>query len=240
MEQRTCPVCREPFTLKAPNQRFCSRQHSKAYQNATKRGSLDALLARGGVASPFDCAQCGRACVPGEDGVASHARKFCKQGCKIGWHKKRELRRSRRRNAARAKAKRSMRPGPSRRWIVGVCFGCNENFTAPRAASWDRHYCTKTCGNRHRRAERRARKKLAWVEEVRRPVVYERDGWVCQVCGDPVNPETKWPDNMCASLDHIVPLVEGGAHSYENTQLAHHLCNSLKGTATSDWKILAA
>lgn len=63
---------------------------------------------------------------------------------------------------------------------------------------------------------------------VNRFEVFERDGWVCQLCGEPVDPDLKGPDPRCASLDHIVPLSWGGDHSMENCQLAHLSCNSSK------------
>lgn len=59
--------------------------------------------------------------------------------------------------------------------------------------------------------------------------VYERDGWVCGLCGDPVDRELVWPDPMSASLDHVVPLSKGGAHTRENSQCAHLVCNVRKG-----------
>jgi 5-methylcytosine-specific restriction endonuclease McrA len=30
------------------------------------------------------------------------------------------------------------------------------------------------------------------------------------------------------SIDHIVPLAKGGNHTWNNVQLAHHYCNTLK------------
>lgn len=67
------------------------------------------------------------------------------------------------------------------------------------------------------------------VSPVDRLAVFDRDGWVCQLCGEPVDPDLKGPDPQCASLDHIVPLSLGGDHSMENTQLAHLGCNASKG-----------
>jgi hypothetical protein len=58
--------------------------------------------------------------------------------------------------------------------------------------------------------------------------IFERDGWVCRLCGDPVNKELAHPDPMSASLDHILPVANGGAHTRENVQLAHWLCNVSK------------
>lgn len=69
----------------------------------------------------------------------------------------------------------------------------------------------------------------AVVEEVDRDVVFERDGWVCQLCGDPVNSSIEYPHPMSKSLDHVKPIALGGEHTYENTQLAHLVCNARKG-----------
>ena len=59
--------------------------------------------------------------------------------------------------------------------------------------------------------------------------VFERDGWVCGLCSEPVSPDVAYPDPLSASLDHVVPLSLGGAHSLENVQLAHLSCNVRKG-----------
>lgn len=59
--------------------------------------------------------------------------------------------------------------------------------------------------------------------------IFERDGWVCQLCNEPVDPTLKWPDPLSKSLDHIVPLSVGGHHLRSNCQLAHVTCNVRKG-----------
>ncbi len=38
--------------------------------------------------------------------------------------------------------------------------------------------------------------------------IFERDGWVCQLCADPVLPFVRWPHPRSASVDHIVPIIE--------------------------------
>lgn len=82
---------------------------------------------------------------------------------------------------------------------------------------------------RQYRQARRARLADA-LDEVFPPVeVYERDGWVCGICGEPVDANLKHPNPLSPSLDHIVPLALGGRHSRANTQLAHLVCNVRKG-----------
>ena len=57
--------------------------------------------------------------------------------------------------------------------------------------------------------------------------VIARCGWVCGICGLPIDPNAQ--DKTRRSLDHIVPISKGGAHTLENAQLAHQNCNSRKG-----------
>jgi 5-methylcytosine-specific restriction endonuclease McrA len=73
-------------------------------------------------------------------------------------------------------------------------------------------------------SRRRARKMKAFVEDVNHQDVWERDGGICQICGEPAD-VADW------HLDHIVPLVRGGEHSYANTQVAHPLCNWRKAAS---------
>lgn len=76
---------------------------------------------------------------------------------------------------------------------------------------------------------RKIRKSGAGYERFGRLEIFERDGWVCGICGETVDKDLPFPDPMSASLDHVHPLAHGGAHSRNNTQCAHWLCNSRKG-----------
>lgn len=81
---------------------------------------------------------------------------------------------------------------------------------------------------RHDQA-RRARKYEVAYEYINRRLVFERDGWRCGICGEPVDPDLRWPHMGSATVDHIVPLSLGGTHTYDNTQCAHAYCNIKKG-----------
>lgn len=88
------------------------------------------------------------------------------------------------------------------------------------------------------RHARRVREQAATVERFDYLEVYERDGWVCGLCGQPVDRKLTWPDPKSPSLDHVVPLVAGGEHSRANTQLAHWLCNVRKGARLTEAVVL--
>lgn len=67
-----------------------------------------------------------------------------------------------------------------------------------------------------------------------RLAIYERDGWTCQLCGDPVDRTLHPSDPWAATLDHIVcqAWTDEPDHSPSNLRLAHRWCNSLRGDET--------
>lgn len=61
--------------------------------------------------------------------------------------------------------------------------------------------------------------------------VFNRDGWVCGICGSEVDGSLKYPDPLSASLDHVIPVSKGGSHSLSNVQCSHLSCNVRRGAA---------
>ena len=68
-----------------------------------------------------------------------------------------------------------------------------------------------------------------WVSAVVRSGVYERDGYVCQLCGEPTDPGAGPNDDLFPSLDHIIPQSKGGEHTPDNLRTAHRVCNARRG-----------
>lgn len=63
--------------------------------------------------------------------------------------------------------------------------------------------------------------------------IFDRDGGICQICGEPVERIALHPrdakDKSVArhmSIDHIVPVSRGGSHDPSNLRLVHRGCNS--------------
>lgn len=79
---------------------------------------------------------------------------------------------------------------------------------------------------------RRAREKCSIVEDIHPIEIFERDDYVCGLCGKRIDPLKKYPDLMSASIDHIIPVSLGGNHTYDNLQAAHFLCNTRKSNKT--------
>ena len=82
--------------------------------------------------------------------------------------------------------------------------------------------------NRKNKAKRRALRREAVTDDVTWTGIMERDHWTCQLCGEHIDQTMKSPDPMSPTWDHIVPLSEGGDHTWANLQAAHYGCNSRK------------
>jgi hypothetical protein len=108
------------------------------------------------------------------------------------------------------------------------CKGCGAMFTARLQ---DQEYCSRECGPMPPNFSKRLRHMAASVSPVlRRKEVFERDGWVCHICGEPVSrdPLSRLDG---ASIDHVVPIAAGGTHTMENVRTAHLRCNIKKSDA---------
>lgn len=105
----------------------------------------------------------------------------------------------------------------------------------------NRKYCSDVCANKAKSKanEVRRRHKIAKVtvdNDITVQGLFKRDGGVCQICGKPCRLDDyviangqKQCGDWYPSIDHIVPLAKGGLHSWDNVQLAHRICNSIKG-----------
>ena len=66
--------------------------------------------------------------------------------------------------------------------------------------------------------------------------IFERDYWICQLCGEPVNKSLDGNHPDGPTVDHYIPLGRGGHHTRENTGLSHRHCNAEKHTMTlEEW-----
>jgi 5-methylcytosine-specific restriction endonuclease McrA len=62
------------------------------------------------------------------------------------------------------------------------------------------------------------------------------DGFKCKYCLTPLNPYAKLKDVVTAiSLDHVIPLTNGGSNKLQNLQLICHKCNIVKNKAHPDY-----
>lgn len=132
------------------------------------------------------------------------------------------------------------------------CEHCLASFTSDnRAAKFCSHDCyvnswrlSDTERKARRRASRAQRKAIERTglehgEPIDPQDIYQRDGWRCGICQQPVGRSYRYPHPRSASLDHIIPLADGGTHTRENVQCSHLRCNlSKKHTGAGQLRLM--
>lgn len=124
---------------------------------------------------------------------------------------------------------------------------CGHTYTGYVFIKKVRPYCPDCIPSVRRRIDEEAaqraidaadlsRRTSFYISRANRLAIYERDGWVCQLCLDPVDANLTAPDPWSPSLDHIACqswTVEPD-HSPSNLRLTHRWCNVMRGNE-SHW-----
>lgn len=125
------------------------------------------------------------------------------------------------------------------------CLHCGKEFKSDRKYAT---YCSHTCAKLHQGISRRVWPTEAdsrrHTEHVRRlrisnssidrftyHEIFERDGYVCAICGEVTDRSVDAHRDNRPSLDHKVPLSAGGTHTRDNVQCTHWICNVKKSSA---------
>ena len=208
---KRCEWCDAPFTTNQRAKLTCSKGCKEALTVYVKRDGKPyaSRWPQHRESTPlryFDCEDCGRlACYAARDKNA----KRCPE-CRV------------RRSKKKAEA----------RFIIGCCIRCGEWATLDREAYASLQvggfYCGATCRRRDAASRRRARESGAYRGDVRRADVFKRDRFTCQICGKRLAMAKVAPHPKAPSIDHIIPLAQGGTHEMLNVQAAHFGCNSGK------------
>lgn len=134
-----------------------------------------------------------------------------------------------------------------------TCACCGEEFFSEHHS---KVYCSEKCKKKAKRDRRKERdpegyrlikkKQKSEKKHIKRAKKYgcsyeygitlksvvNRDGLVCKICGKPCDFSDRSYGNgfgpLYPSVDHIIPLSKGGSHTWDNVQIAHCICNSVK------------
>ena len=115
---------------------------------------------------------------------------------------------------------------------VHECSVCGGKFTAHYPTA---KYCSKKCQRKIYKDNKHRYDGIKVDKDISLPKLMRRDRGICQLCGEPVDITDYVKTNdyvVCGdrypSIDHIRPVSLGGLHSWDNVQLAHRYCNTLK------------
>ena len=132
-----------------------------------------------------------------------------------------------------------------------ICESCGHVFHSENKTA---KYCSGTCSRREKRRRdtkagkmklrgfgHRKRARLhgvAYDPSVRLDRLIKRDSNTCQICGLPCDKnDNRWSKSfgpLYPTIDHIIAMVNGGSHTWDNVQLAHAFCNSAKRDLTDE------
>lgn len=178
---------------------------------------------------------------------------ICKQ---VEIEKDRKIKREQKREREKQKEERTKQKNREREAKqkklneVHICPECKKEFTIldyMKEKSVDNvqlvTYCSKQCSRkayRSRHEDLHGKHKLRTLKfgtsfecGITLEKLVQRDGLTCALCGEVCD----WNDKAYGSsgpnyptIDHMIPLSKGGGHSWDNVQVAHHKCNSIKGS----------
>ena len=203
-----CQHCGKQFRARNDRNTYCSRECAFEARKAKPKSKKEA--------PEHTCCICGAVFSSSHSGA-----KCCSDECRAEY--------ARRKHHEYATARKQAKPRS--------CRECGKEFV-PEYGNKRRVFCSAACLGRWQNrmkdrtmtnARRRARLRGAKVELFKHGDIFERDGWVCGICGEPIDPMLKHPHPMSVSLDHIIALCNGGSHTAENVQAAHMICNAFKG-----------
>lgn len=153
---------------------------------------------------PQECRWCGEQYIPKQLKAAAA---FCSRSCKdklYGW----------------VLAGKREQSKPTDRF----CLHCG--VTMPQRMRSDAVFCSQECNLSAHRLNRTLRRRTGeGMTGWQRAEIFMRDKWICGICRRKVDPDLRYPDPMAPSLDHVVPVAEGGDHEPANLRLTHLHCN---------------
>jgi hypothetical protein len=123
---------------------------------------------------------------------------------------------------------------------------CEETYTPKVGARPDQRWCSKSCAQAWRNGARppytrvadgdygsqkisrnrtRHRVRAETWDGVTDAQIMERDRWRCGICGQRIGKLYKYPHPRSKSVDHVIPLSQGGDDTAANKRAAHLACN---------------
>lgn len=223
MHNRTCNHCGDPFIAKTERKKYCSeRCNDKAKPSA----------------SGLSCRVCGgwmqRGATSQPQGKAAH--RACRQLSLVPVSERpthcahcKDVFESKRRSALGGAWTKCCSKSCARNLELA---DSAHNFQVyARYGEWTRGGDSAKAAQRGELARRKRRARLAGVkrEPYTLATIAERDGYICHIGKHPVDMSAKWPDLGSPSVDHILPLSQGGDDTLTNVALACLGCNLSKG-----------
>ena len=204
----TCLWCGKPHITTRSKSKYCSLECRDAHKRAMSEPKTEPYKSSLMV-WVLTCYGCGR-----QFNAGTKESRYCGKRC---------------RGHAASRRQRVARGGMSTaEWasLPRPCEWCGDTFHSPIPA---KKYCCSQCSRQASRSRGVLRGGGKWIDPHRRRRLYERDKYICYICGESTdNYESRKVGNRSPSLDHVIPRVNGGKDDDSNLRCAHRICNSIK------------
>lgn len=208
-----CEVCGTRFRRSYAQQRTCSRRCGMKLQVANRPPAPTKIREPRLLRA---CSEC-RAELP----ATGRVRVACSRDCS---------------NARAARLAREARRARGR-----SCRTCGVHLDASRLRSPNCAECSvalERASLRRCRSRRRARERLLVAEHYTLAEIAARDRFTCGICRKRVAMTKIVPHPKAPTIDHLIPISEGGDDVKANVRLAHFLCNSVRGNRGGNEQLL--
>lgn len=93
--------------------------------------------------------------------------------------------------------------------------------------------CVRANRIESRRAIRKTRQRckkygVIYKPGINREAIFDKQGWICQLCGIECRRDGRWLEDDAPELDHVIPVSKGGHHVESNLMCLCRKCNQEK------------
>ena len=210
---KQCVVCGSKFDTFRDKQNTCCHECAELYHNEIRRKSAGEKLTK-------NCEICGKTFITSLSYQILCGSEDCKKAHNLITHRERNARH------------RDRKPKRKIVYDLRECAECGEYFLVDRVMN-DKYCsdeCRKTANNR--RADKRI-PKAQRIDRISLKRLYKRDSGICYLCGGLCDWNSKnvskkgneYPGDLYPTIEHVVPICDGGLDSWDNVRLAHWKCN---------------
>lgn len=117
------------------------------------------------------------------------------------------------------------------------CKQCGKTFQQKNG----RLYCSPECAlkyqDKYKQSKKDKRTRMAkangtYDTSITLTKLYKRDKGICYICGKHLVLNDNYNRLDAPTIEHVIPIAQGGTHTWDNVRLACRNCNNHKGTKT--------
>jgi predicted nucleic acid-binding Zn ribbon protein len=222
--QDTCPQCGKSTENRAAQAKYCSKRcrwdasHKMQKARAQQQKRMQGLPIPGDMV-PCDNPQCFNAA------IYVYLRAFCSDDCQQYVQRN----------------KHWLGDGPSTRIHFHPCPDCSR-IVLRRSHGGSSKPCTpcRVIRNKAMNARKNHARRVAGEPVLSVNEIAERDGCRCHICHRKVDMSLSGKAKWGPTIEHIVPVSQGGTNDPGNLALAHRYCNTARGNRGHSQLLLVA